>query len=132
MDDTTTKRTVLFISVLSSFLTPFMGSAVNIALPTIGEKLSISVIMLNWVATSYILTSAICLVPFGVIADSYGRKKIFFVRHDSIHCILLAVCIIIIYLHFTSFSNTAGYRWRHDYVYWHGNTYVCFSSRRAR
>ncbi|MCA1902782.1 MAG: MFS transporter [Candidatus Hydrogenedens sp.] len=77
MDTASTKKMVLFISILSSFLTPFMGSAVNIALPSLGKELSASVVMLNWVTTSYILTSAICLVPFGVIADLYGRKKVF-------------------------------------------------------
>ncbi|HOK10047.1 MAG TPA: MFS transporter [Candidatus Hydrogenedens sp.] len=77
MDTASTKKMVLFISILSSFLTPFMGSAVNITLPSLGKELSASVVMLNWVTTSYILTSAICLVPFGVIADLYGRKKVF-------------------------------------------------------
>jgi EmrB/QacA subfamily drug resistance transporter len=33
--------------------------------------------MLNWVATAYLLSSAALLVPFGRIADIYGRKKIF-------------------------------------------------------
>jgi len=34
-------------------------------------------IALSWVATAYILASALFLVPFGKIADIYGRKKIF-------------------------------------------------------
>lgn len=33
--------------------------------------------LLSWVATSYILASAIALVPFGKIADIYGRKRVF-------------------------------------------------------
>jgi MFS family permease len=31
---------------------------------------------LSWVATAYLLTAAIFMVPFGKIADIYGRKKI--------------------------------------------------------
>jgi len=73
----TETRVVLFIAVLAGFLTPFDGSAVNIALPTIGKEFSMDAISLSWIATAYLLASAVFLVPFGKIADIYGRKKIF-------------------------------------------------------
>jgi EmrB/QacA subfamily drug resistance transporter len=73
----TGKRIVLLIAILAGFLTPFDGSAVNIALPTIGNQFHMDAIALSWVATAYLLASAIFLVPFGKIADIYGRKKIF-------------------------------------------------------
>lgn len=65
------------IFALSSFMTAFMGSAVNIALPSIGTEFAISAVMLNWVATAYLLGTGICLLPIGRISDIYGRKKIF-------------------------------------------------------
>ena len=34
-------------------------------------------ITLSWITTAYLLTSAVFLVPFGRIADIYGRKRIF-------------------------------------------------------
>ncbi len=34
-------------------------------------------ILLSWIATSYLLAAAMFLVPFGKIADIYGRKKVF-------------------------------------------------------
>jgi EmrB/QacA subfamily drug resistance transporter len=71
------KRIVLFIAVLAGFITPFDGSAVNIALPTLGAEFHMDAIALSWVATAYLLSSAVFLVPFGKIADIYGRKKIF-------------------------------------------------------
>lgn len=71
------KRVALFIAILASFLTPFMGSAINMALPTIGDEFNADAILLSWVATSYLLAAAVFLVPFGRIADIYGRKKIF-------------------------------------------------------
>ena len=77
MKVTENNRFVLFIASITYFLTPFMGSAVNVALPSIGREFEIDAIMLNWIATSYLLTSAILLVPFGRLADIYGRKKIF-------------------------------------------------------
>ena len=73
----TAKGTVLLIAVLAGFITPFDGSAVNIALPVIGAEFHMDAIALSWVATAYLLSSAVFLVPFGKIADIYGRKKIF-------------------------------------------------------
>jgi EmrB/QacA subfamily drug resistance transporter len=73
----TSKGLVLLVATMASFLFPFMGSAVNIALPSIGKELSLDAITLGWIATAYLLTSATLLVPFGRIADIYGRKKIF-------------------------------------------------------
>ena len=74
---TVSKRVTLFITTLTSFFTPFIGSAVNIALPTIGRELQMNALTIGWVATSYLLTAAIFLVPFGKLADILGRKKIY-------------------------------------------------------
>lgn len=71
------KRIALSVTTLSSFLTPFMGSSINIALPSIGKEFSMDALLLSWVATSFLLTSAMFLVPFGKIADIYGRKKVY-------------------------------------------------------
>jgi EmrB/QacA subfamily drug resistance transporter len=73
------KRVVLLIAILAGFITPFDGSAVNIALPVIGAEFHMDAIALSWVSTAYLLASAIFLVPFGKIADIYGRKKIFLI-----------------------------------------------------
>lgn len=73
------RRFVLISILLSSFLTPFMGSAVNIALPSIGEAFGLDAVILNWVATSFLLASSMCLLPLGKLADLYGHKKVFLV-----------------------------------------------------
>ncbi len=73
----TSKGVVLLVATMASFLFPFMGSAVNIALPSIGKELSLDAITLGWIATAYLLSSATLLVPLGRIADIYGRRKIF-------------------------------------------------------
>jgi EmrB/QacA subfamily drug resistance transporter len=77
MSDDINKNSVLLIATLTSFLAPFMGSSVNIALPTIGVDFKMNAVSLSWIATSYLLAGAIFLVPFGRLADIYGRKKIF-------------------------------------------------------
>ena len=79
MNDKTTKLSALIVASTSAFLTPFMISSVNIALPAIGKEFETDAVLLSWVATSYLLAAAVCLVSFGKLADIYGRKKIFMI-----------------------------------------------------
>jgi len=76
-DSNTFKKSVLLVSTFAAFLTPFLTSAVNLALPSIGKELHANAISLGWVISSFILTSAIFLLPFGRLGDIIGRKKIF-------------------------------------------------------
>ena len=75
--DKSIKKIALSIAVIASFMTPFMGSAINVALPTIGKTFNANAVQISWVATSYILTAAMFLVPLGKLADIVGRKKIY-------------------------------------------------------
>lgn len=75
--DPRVQRSVLLVSTLSAFVTPFMGSSTNVALPDIGASLGMDAVLLSWVATSFLLSSAIVLLPLGRAADIYGRKKVF-------------------------------------------------------
>jgi EmrB/QacA subfamily drug resistance transporter len=78
MDGDAAKRgMILFVVLLSSFITPFMSSSVNIALPDIANEFGLNAVMLNWVATSFLLATAVFLLPVGRIADIYGRARIF-------------------------------------------------------
>ncbi|MFA5613753.1 MAG: MFS transporter [Methanoculleus sp.] len=75
--DVVQRRIVLIIATLAAFLTPFMSSAVNIALPSIATEFALDAVSLSLVASSYLLATAMFLVPFGRYADIYGRKRIF-------------------------------------------------------
>lgn len=77
MKSTAPQRAALVIATLAAFITPFMGSAVNIALPAIGTEFAIDAVLLNWVSTAFILASAMFLVPMGRLADMRGRKRVF-------------------------------------------------------
>ncbi len=70
------KRAILLVTCAAAFVFPFMGSSVNVALPSIGVGLKMSAIEIAWVATAFLLTSSILLIPFGRIADAHGRKRI--------------------------------------------------------
>jgi EmrB/QacA subfamily drug resistance transporter len=78
MNEERSRTAVLSVSLAASFLTPYMVASVNIALPSIGRDLSMSAVALGWVTTAYLLCSAVFLIPFGKIADSHGRKRMFF------------------------------------------------------
>ena len=69
------KTAVLLVACLSSTLTPIIGSTVNIALPAIDKDLGLTAVEVTWINTIFILVSAMMLVPFGRLADIYGRKK---------------------------------------------------------
>ena len=71
------RRTALAVSMVSSFLTPFMASGINVAMPAIGREFGLSAVALGWVLTAYTLAAAMFLVPFGRLADIVGRKRIF-------------------------------------------------------
>jgi EmrB/QacA subfamily drug resistance transporter len=74
---TTTERSALFVSTMTSFMGPFMISSVNVALPAIQKELQMNAVELSWIATSYLLAIAVGLIPAGKIADIHGRKKVF-------------------------------------------------------
>jgi EmrB/QacA subfamily drug resistance transporter len=92
------RKVILFIAVISSFITPFDGSAVNIALPTIGEEFSLDAVTLSWITTAYLLSIAILLVPFGKLADMKGRKRVF----------LLGISLFTLASFLVAFSANAG------------------------
>ena len=77
IDTQNNRRSIQIILGGAAFLPPFIGSSLNLAIPSIGISFSASAITLSWVVTSYLLATVALLVPFGSIADMIGRKKIF-------------------------------------------------------
>lgn len=67
----------IIIALVGPFLTPFVTSSINIALPEIGRELGVSASILSWIPTSYLMTLAALLIPMGRLGDIYGRKRIF-------------------------------------------------------
>ncbi len=71
------KYFILALMMITSFITPFMGASVNIALPKIGAEFSIGALTMSWVTMSYLLSIAVFLVPLGKLADQIGRVRLF-------------------------------------------------------
>ncbi len=76
-DNRRQERSALTVATVTSFMGPFMISSVNIALPAIQKEFAATAVTLSWIATSYLLATAVFLVPMGRIGDIYGRKKVF-------------------------------------------------------
>jgi len=84
---------ILFAIIITSFINPFLGAAINIALPAISEEFSLGAVGMSWVSMAFLLSSAVFLVPLGKLADIKGRKQIFFIGNiiiaaSSILCAL--------------------------------------------
>lgn len=77
MDYKELKKDLLIVGILVSFLTPFVRSSINLAIPVLAIEFDLSAVFLTWISTIYLLVNAILYIPFGRIGDIYGRKRIF-------------------------------------------------------
>lgn len=73
------KNLLLIVIMIANFFNPFTGSAVNIALPRIAADLGLGAVGMSWVTMSYLLASAVFLVPMGKVADKWGRRSAFII-----------------------------------------------------
>ncbi|HOW89922.1 MAG TPA: MFS transporter, partial [Elusimicrobiales bacterium] len=73
----TDPNAVLLAAAIASFSTPFMLSAINVALPHISRDLGMNALAMGWISLSFLIVSTVFLVPAGRAADIYGRKRVF-------------------------------------------------------
>lgn len=71
------RRFILVLITIATFLNPFTGTAINLALPVIGTEFSADATMLAWVSSAYLLSSVIFLLPAGKLGDSRGKVTVF-------------------------------------------------------
>lgn len=71
------ETTTLITVMVTSFVTPFSGSAITLALPAIGTEFHGGALLLSWVVAAFLLSTAAFLLPFGRLSDIIGRKKVF-------------------------------------------------------
>lgn len=72
-----TQKSVLIVATVTSFITTFMGSALNLSIPMLEAEFSANAATIGWVITSYTLAVAALSVPIGKIADVTNRKMVF-------------------------------------------------------
>lgn len=71
------KTLILVVTTVSAFMGAFIMSSINIALPAISTQFSVNAVVLGWLVNANILASAIVLLPFGKLADTYGRTRFY-------------------------------------------------------
>ena len=70
------KLPLLTVVMMTSFLTTFTGSALNLSVPAISTEFGAGAVSIGWIVTGYILASAALSVPFGRFADLFGKKPV--------------------------------------------------------
>lgn len=68
---------ILFNVVLMTFMATLDGSIVNVALPNMAEKLSVSTEAIAWVVSSYLIVISGSILIFGRLGDIKGKTNVF-------------------------------------------------------
>lgn len=77
MEWTKKQFSILAIVAVTSFMGTFLISSVNIALPAIEKSFSLNAVTLSWVITSFLLATAMFLLPVGRWGDMSGIRRLF-------------------------------------------------------
>ena len=69
---------IALIIVCAGYLIAPLGmAAVNVAIPALALDLQANAMKVGWLPTLYILSNVAFILPFGKLADNYGRKRVF-------------------------------------------------------
>jgi len=109
---------VLAIVAVTSFMGTFLISSVNIALPTIGKNFGLDSVTLSWIITSFLLATAMFLLPVGRWGDLSGIRRLYKIgliifTVSSLLCGLSVTGYCLIIVRFiqgigAAFTNTTG------------------------
>ncbi len=77
MNWTKKQISILVIVAASSFFGTFLISSVNIALPAIEKDFGLDAVTLSWVVTSFLLSTAMFLLPVGRWGDLSGIRRLY-------------------------------------------------------
>ena len=70
------QRNTICVCVITSFITTFMGSALNLSIPSLEEEFKAGAQTVGWVITIYMLTCSALAVPFGRLSDRVERRSV--------------------------------------------------------
>ena len=69
-----------------------MGGASSVAVRAVGDEFHADAATLSWFVTSFLVVSAMSLLPFGRLGDLWGRKRTF-LTGVGIFCVASALCV---------------------------------------
>ena len=74
--NTAYQKIVVIVGMVTSFISTFAGSALNLAIPDMGRYFHMSAAGVGWIVTAFILVVAAFSVPIGKLADTTNRKNV--------------------------------------------------------
>lgn len=66
---------VLVIAALIQFITSFIGSMIQVALPLMSADLNLTIELANWISISYMIALIAVSIPLSRVISQYGVKK---------------------------------------------------------
>lgn len=97
---------LMLVVGIGTFMSALDSSAVNLAMPKIRSDFGVSLSMVEWIVTSYLLVVSSLLLTFGRLSDLYGHKRMYvtgFVIFTfgsllcglSVHVVMLIACRVV-------------------------------------
>jgi len=74
---TSSRTRLLVVTCLALFIAMLDSLILGVALPSIQKDLGSSISALEWFMNGYTLVFAVLIIPFSLLGDSIGRKKVF-------------------------------------------------------
>jgi EmrB/QacA subfamily drug resistance transporter len=86
------QKNTLRMTVVTALITTFLGSAINLCVPTLEAEFHTGAVTIGWIVTAYMLTVSSLSVPMGKLADATGRKRILMIGIGLMGVVSLACC----------------------------------------
>ena len=83
---------ILAAAMITSFMTTFMSSALNLSVPSLESYFGVNASTIGWIVSSYTITVAALSLPFGKISDITSRRKVFLAGISGFG-VISALCI---------------------------------------
>lgn len=68
---------IIFAVAIGTFMSSLDSSVVNLAMPLIKTHFGVTLSMVEWIVTAYLLIVSSLLLTFGRLSDLYGHKKVY-------------------------------------------------------
>jgi EmrB/QacA subfamily drug resistance transporter len=68
---------IMAVVAVTAFMSTFLISTINVALPAIEKSFDLSAVQLSWVLTAFLLSTAMFLLPVGRWGDLSGIRRLF-------------------------------------------------------
>jgi len=70
-------RFILFTVMIAAFMSMFDSGVVNVGLPVMASQFRVDISVVQWVTSVYLLVMSALLPILGMLADNFGRRKMF-------------------------------------------------------